>query len=77
MRVVIFITQDLLRYTTPRTQAKSAQEDVYHPGGNPGANFHSIFIRCYLREEAFEWELTKESICLPQSGLLGGFVKPA
>ena len=30
-----------------------------HPGGKPGANLNSILHRCYLREVAFEWELTK------------------
>jgi len=36
-----------------------------HPGVNPGANLQSTSHRCYLREAAFEWELTKEkpSIC--------------
>ena len=35
------------------------------PGGNPGANLESISCRCYVREVAFEWELTKETIYLP------------
>ena len=29
-----------------------------HPRGNPGANLKSKSYRCYLREVAFEWELT-------------------
>ena len=29
-----------------------------HPGGNPGANLKSISRRCYLRDVAFELELT-------------------
>ena len=29
-----------------------------HPAGNPRANLESISHRCYLREVAFEWELT-------------------
>ena len=33
-------------------------------GGNPEANLKSISHRCYLWEAAFEWELTKETICL-------------
>ena len=36
-----------------------------HPGGNPGAILETISHRCYLREVAFEWELTKEAIRLP------------
>ena len=32
---------------------------VFHPAGNPGANRMSISHRCYLREVACEWELTK------------------
>ena len=43
-----------------------------HPGGNSGANFKSISHRCYLREVAFEWELTKEIIYLPLDYLQGG-----
>ena len=38
---------------------------VQHPGGNQGANIKSITHRCYLREAAFEWELTKETMYLP------------
>ena len=40
-----------------------------HPGGNPQANLNSISHRCHLREVAFEWELTKETINLPQGYL--------
>ena len=43
-----------------------------HPGGNPGANLESISYRCYLREVAFEWELTKAPIYLPPGCLQGG-----
>ena len=43
-----------------------------HPGGNPGANVKSIFHRCYLREVAFEWDLTKETIYLPLGCVQGG-----
>ena len=43
-----------------------------HPGGNPGANLESISRRCYLREEALEWELIKETIVLPLSCLWDG-----
>ena len=38
---------------------------VHHPRGNPGANLKAISHRCYLREVAFEWELTKETAHLP------------
>ena len=38
---------------------------VNHPGGNPGENIKSDSHRCYLREVAFVWELTKETIHLP------------
>ena len=47
-----------------------------YPGGIPGANIKSISRRCYLREEAFEWELTKEIIYLPLGCLQGG-LQPA
>ena len=43
-----------------------------HPGGSPGANVTSISHRCYPREVAFEWELTKETIYLPLGCLQGG-----
>ena len=43
-----------------------------HPGGNPGANFKSISHSCYLREVAFEWELTKKTICFPLICFQGG-----
>ena len=46
---------------------------VIYPGGNPGANLKSISHRCCLREVAFEWELTKETIDLPLSCLQGGY----
>ena len=38
------------------------EDQVYHPGGNPGANLKSIYHRCYLREEAFEWQLTETNL---------------
>ena len=43
-----------------------------HPESNPGANLNSISHRCFLREVAFEWELTKETIYLPLGCLQGG-----
>ena len=44
---------------------------LIHPGGNPGANLKSIYHRCYLREVASEWDLTKETIYLPLGCLQG------
>ena len=44
----------------------------YHPGGTQGANLKSICHRCYLREVAFECELTKKTIYLPLGCLQGG-----
>jgi len=49
------------------------RQELGHPGGNPGANLKSISHRCYLFEEAFVWELTKETIHLPLACLQGGF----
>ena len=48
-----------------------------HPGGNSGANLKSISHMCYLREVAFEWELTKETINLPLGCLQGGYKPPS
>ena len=45
-----------------------------HPAGNSGANLKSISYRCYLREVASEWELTRETIYLPLGCLQGGEV---
>ena len=47
-------------------------KEVFHPGGNPGANLKSISHRCYLFEVAFVWGLTKETIDLPLGCLQGG-----
>ena len=53
-----------------------AQElDRSHPGGRPGANLKSISHKCDLREVAFAWELTKETIHLPL-GCLQGRIGP-
>ena len=43
-----------------------------HPGGNPGANLKPISHRCYLREVAFDWELTRETTYLPLGCLQNG-----
>ena len=43
-----------------------------HPGGNPEANLKSISHRCHPILVAFVWELTKETIHLPQGCLQGG-----
>ena len=53
------------------TQRKQARV-INHPGGNPGANPRSISRRCHLREVAFVWELTKETIDLSLGCLQGG-----
>ena len=45
-----------------------------HPGGNPWANPKSISHRCYLREVAFEWGLTEETIYLHLGCLQGGTI---
>ena len=37
-----------------------------------GDDLESISHRCYLREVAFAWELTKETIHLPLACLQGG-----
>ena len=44
---------------------RNLRGDLNHPGGNPRANLESISRRCYLREVAFEWNSTKETIYLP------------
>ena len=49
--------------------------EVNHPEGNSGANLQSIFHRCYLRDVAFEWELTQEPIYLPLGCLQGGDIR--
>ena len=46
-----------------------------HSGGNSGANRKSISHRCYLRDVAFEWEMTEETIYLPLGCLKGGYGK--
>ena len=51
---------------------KKKREMNFHPGGNPGANIKSVSHRCYLREVAIEWELTKETLYLPLGCLQGG-----
>ena len=45
---------------------------IHHPGGSQGVNLKSSSHRCYFREVAFEWELTKETIYLPLGCLQGG-----
>ena len=43
-----------------------------HPGGNPGTNLNSMSHRYQVRQVAFDWELTKETMYLPQVCLQGG-----
>ena len=57
-----------LQATPPRICISSA----LHPGCNPGANLKSISGRCFIREVAFEWGLTEETIDLPLVCLQGG-----
>ena len=61
---------------TSRSGVKLAQQNRLNlqprPVGDPEANLESISHRCYLREAALEWELTKETIDLPLSCLEGG-----
>ena len=45
---------------------------VHHPGGNPGANLHSISHRRHPILVAFVWELTRETIDLTLGCLQGG-----
>jgi len=55
------------------SQTNAIKRSTRHqPGGNPVAKLKSIPHRCYLREVAFEWELTKETIDLPLGCLQGG-----
>ena len=51
-----------LRITYQESGAFRVQE--HHHGDNLWANLKSISPRCFLREVAFEWELTKETIYL-------------
>ena len=53
--------------------ARAAPPSSHHPDGNPEANLKSISHRCYLREAAFQWELTKATIDLPLGCLQGGY----
>ena len=57
---------------TPVRGAHPVLSGVHHPEGNPRENPKSISHGCYLREVAFEWELTKETIYLPLGCLQGG-----
>ena len=43
-----------------------------HPGGYPRADPKSFSHKCYLRQVAFEWKLTQETIHLPLGCLQGG-----
>ena len=59
------------RSATCGIDAISLLRILVYPGGNPGENLKSISQRCYLREVAFEWELTEETISLPLGCLQG------
>ena len=56
---------------TTRTETSTDAEGKARPP--PPANLQSISHRCYLREIAFEWELTKETMYLPLGCLQGGY----
>ena len=58
---------------TKNKRGRRGSDALHHAGGNPGANVKSISRRCYLREEACEWELTSETIYLPLGCLQGDF----
>ena len=79
--VVIFVgqivfnlntTPDAILRNTDTSVKPHTKSGLLHPGGNPGPNLKSISHRCYLREVAFVWELTKETIVLPLGCLQGG-----
>ena len=55
-----------------RDHPKVRKQSTHHFGGDLGANLKSISHRYYLREVAFGWELTKETIHLPLGCLQGG-----
>jgi len=59
------------RRAAQAARSRSVSDDL-HPGGNPGANLKSISHKCYLFEEAFVWELTKETLVLPLGCLQDG-----
>jgi len=67
--------QSLLRGWTSMASSSSTPTPrfacISHPGGNPGANLMSISHTCYLREVAFEWELTKKNMHWPLNCLQG------
>ena len=55
-----------------RTQRKERSSTP--PWRHTGANLKLITHRCYLREVAFEWELTEETLYLPLGFLQGGCI---
>ena len=60
------------RASTTCSSSSCVKLAPHHPRGNPGASLQSISHRCQLREVAFEWGLTKETIYLPQGCFQGG-----
>ena len=76
LKTMAFLTQDWIESLFAfRVVIPEPPRPPSHPGGNPGANLKSIFHSCYLREEAFECELTKETIDLPLGHLQGGLAR--
>ena len=54
-----------LSFTLASPRRSGSNQDLNHPGGNPGANLKSISHRCYPFRVAFTWELTKDTIAMP------------
>ena len=52
-----------------------AERTVNRPGGNPGAHIKSVSHRCYPRKGVIEWQLTKETRCVPLGCLQDGNVR--
>ena len=78
LSLFVIISSPKILKTIVRASGRSAVSDdpacgvLHHPGSSPAANPKSISHRCYLREVAFEWELTKEIIYLLLGCLQGG-----
>ena len=61
------------RPRTPFSRSRGCALFPDRPGGNPRVNLESTSHRCFLREVAFEWEVTnKETIHLPLGCLQDG-----
>ena len=67
----ITLSRHRVGYFAARRRSPHVHRRGHLPGGNPGANLKSISHRCYLREVAFEWKLTKDTIHMPLRCLQG------